>query len=120
MRFIGRAVELCYQVANTGMAVADNVEAEAIIPEGGRVRGLTEGGEVRGNRVVWRLGDLVPGTNQNYCARMTFDRAAVFRLAGRVATDCLENVGAFRGGGSRSLILRIRSRWERLIPMKSP
>lgn len=93
-RFIGRPVDLCYTITNPGTAVAENTVVEAVIPEGGTVRGVTEGGRVVGGRIQWNLGGLAPGAQQQVCAKITFDRGGQFRIAAQARANCVEPVGA--------------------------
>ncbi|MCS1406934.1 MAG: Large cysteine-rich periplasmic protein OmcB [Verrucomicrobia subdivision 3 bacterium] len=92
VRFIGRPVEVCFKVANQGSAVADNAAVEALVPEGGSVRGVTGGGRIVGDRIQWNLGELAPGENKAVCAQLIFGTAGIFRLAGQVQADCVDPV----------------------------
>ncbi|MDA7866619.1 DUF11 domain-containing protein [Verrucomicrobia bacterium] len=93
VRFIGRPVEVCFNVTNPGNAIAENVFIEGLIPEGGSVRGVTEGGRVAGDRIRWNLGALAPGENKTVCAQVVFGVGGNFRLAGQAQADCIDPVG---------------------------
>ena len=93
-RFIGRPVEVCYNVSNPGDSVAENAMVEALIPAGGTVRGVTEGGRVSGGRIRWNLGQVAPGENKTVCAQITFDTGGDFRLVAQAQANCVEAVGA--------------------------
>ena len=93
VRFIGRPVEICFNVTNPGNAIAENAVVEALVPEGGSVRGVTEGGQVTGDRIRWNLGALAPGENKTVCAQIVFGAGGKFRLAGQAMADCIDPVG---------------------------
>ena len=94
VRFIGRPVEVCYNVTNPGTAIAENATIEALIPNGGTVRGVTEGGRVSGDRIQWNLGGLAPGESKTVCAQVVFGVGGRFRLAAQAQADCVDPVGA--------------------------
>ena len=92
VRFIGRPVEVCFNVNNPGSAPAGNTIVETIIPAGASVQGVTDGGRVVGDRIQWNLGDLGAGDGKTVCARYTFATRGTFRFAGQVRAGCLEPV----------------------------
>ncbi len=94
VRFIGRPVDVCYQITNPGTAATRNAVVEMIVPQGGSVRGVTEGGQAASDRVRWQLGALEPGESRTVCAQVTFGAAGVFRFAGQVRADCLDPVSS--------------------------
>jgi len=59
-RFVGNQVRYNVIVKNTGNALAKDVTAEMVIPSTATFKSVNEGGEVKGNTIIWQLSSMRP------------------------------------------------------------
>jgi len=64
VRFIGRPVNYTITVSNKGDAVAKNTVLIDTIPTGTTFVRASEGGQLSGGKVTWKLGDLEPNASR--------------------------------------------------------
>lgn len=69
-RYLGRPAEFTLTVSNTGDAVARDTVVTDQLPGGVRVVNASQGGQVQGNTVQWRVGNLSPGQSANLSVTM--------------------------------------------------
>ncbi|MGC9452857.1 MAG: hypothetical protein ACP5I4_15570 [Oceanipulchritudo sp.] len=91
-RFIGRPVDVCFQVENLGSAASANTVLKVDIPAGANFQGATAGGTVIGSQVVWKLGRLAPEGNAEVCATFTASQAGLLAFNGSLEGDCATTV----------------------------
>lgn len=65
---IGRPFEVCWEVKNSGDAVAASTVIEVAVPSGLTFRSATDGGTATAGNVVWNVGSLAPGASKKVCA----------------------------------------------------
>ncbi len=68
---LGRPLEVCLNVRNTGDAPGSNVLAALELPPGVRLTSATEGGLGSDGRVVWPMDQLAAGASRKLCATLS-------------------------------------------------
>merc|ERR1711916_315088 len=68
MGFVGRPIEVCATVTNSGNAASEGTVVEVDVPAGASFRGASSGGQLVGNKVVWNLGILAADGSTEVCA----------------------------------------------------
>lgn len=68
--YLGRPVTYTIKVGNRGDAVASNVVLVDPVPTGSTFESASDGGASDGGRVVWRLGELIPGAEKEVKLRL--------------------------------------------------
>ncbi len=97
---LGRPVEVCLTVRNTGDARADQVTVSLPIPEGAVYAGPVVGSNPAARRMIWRIPGLAPGAARQICAEfsapdpadLTFASTAEGGAAASAATQCVTRV----------------------------
>lgn len=87
-RFIGRPINVCYMISNTGDGVSPNTVLRVPIPTGTVFQGATSGGRVEGTDVVWNLGSVAAGAEREVCVTFTAREAARHTFTGTVSASC--------------------------------
>lgn len=67
-RFVGRPIEVCATVTNSGNAASEGTVVEVNVPAGASFRGASSGGQLVGNKVVWNLGSVAADGSTEVCA----------------------------------------------------
>lgn len=107
---VGRPVEVCLTVGNTGNAPEPKATVTLPVPAGAVVASATEGGAVVDGRVVWELTDLPPQGGRKLCVVLTAREPATLDLAGGVRGSCgapAESRCASRVAGIAAILLEV-------------
>jgi uncharacterized repeat protein (TIGR01451 family) len=93
-RFAGRPIGYDLTVKNTGDGVARDTVLVDPLPAGATFISATEGGQLRGNQVVWELGDLAPGAQRGMQVNVTGTAIGEVRNVATARAFCAEAVSA--------------------------
>ncbi|NBD38239.1 MAG: DUF11 domain-containing protein [Verrucomicrobia bacterium] len=93
-RFIGRPVNVCLQVENSGDAPSNMTVVSMAVPAGASFQGATGGGTLVGNEVVWNVGSLAPGGNLELCATFTGSIPSMLTFTSTAEGDCADPVSS--------------------------
>ena len=113
LRYAGTTGSYAVRVANTGDAVARGVQASVQLPEGVQyVRGI-ENARQDDDQLVWRVGDLAPGSEQVYQfqCEMVADGDMLLRFTA-VSADDLK--------GTRDVTTRVEAIADLTLAVKDP
>jgi len=99
-RFVGRPIEVCATVTNSGNAASEGTVVEVDVPAGASFRGASSGGQLVGNKVVWNLGSLAADGSTEVCANfvgttvgtLTFNASANGGCADPASSSCTTEV----------------------------
>lgn len=94
--YVGRPLEVCLSVSNTGNAPESLITVELPLPAGVTVLDVKDGGHSQTNRVVWEIRNLAPRATNEVCAVLTaleprdlaMKAAVRGAIAGPVESDC--------------------------------
>ncbi len=92
-RYIGRDADFCFEVKNTGDAVAADTVVSTSVPAGEVVE-IRDKGARQDKNIVWSVGALKPAETRKVCFRSRVNEATVLRTAGRATARCAEPVSA--------------------------
>lgn len=92
-RYIGRDATFQIAVTNTGDAVARDTVVTDNVPAGTQFVSASDGGQLSGNSVQWRLGDLAPGATQNVSMTVKLTQRGFIRNEAVVRAYCAQAVG---------------------------
>jgi uncharacterized repeat protein (TIGR01451 family) len=93
-RYLGRNVTFDIVVTNRGDAPARDTMLEDELPGGTKFIAATDGGELKGSKVVWDLGTLNPGANRKVSLTVMPDAAGTVRNVAKATATCAEGVSA--------------------------
>ena len=93
-RFIGRPIDVCIKVSNTGDGASADTIISLPIPAGLTFQGATQGGQVVEGRVVWNAGTLAPSANKEVCATFTASNAGSPQFAPTARGNCADPVNS--------------------------
>lgn len=93
-RFIGRPVDVCVKIGNTGDASSSSSVVELPVPAGATFQGATAGGRLADNKVVWDLGSVAPEASKEVCATFTTSAAGALRFAPTARGNCADPVSS--------------------------
>jgi uncharacterized repeat protein (TIGR01451 family) len=91
-RFIGRPIDVCVKVANTGDAASAGSVVELPVPSGLTFQGATAGGRLADNKVVWDVGSLAPNASKEVCATFTAATSGTMQFAPSARGQCADPV----------------------------
>ena len=99
-RYVGRPIEVCATVTNSGNAASEGTVVEVSVPAGASFRGASSGGQLVGNKVVWNLGSLAAEGTSEVCANfvgtgvgnLTFSAMANGGCADPASSSCSTKV----------------------------
>ncbi len=89
-RFVGRPIQVCFTVTNSGNAPSANTVVELPVPAGSSFRGASSGGSLVGNKVVWNLGTLAVDANKEVCANFVGTQVGNLTFNGTVNGGCAD------------------------------
>jgi len=97
---VGRKMEICLTVHNTGNVVESNAVATLALPENVVVTATTDGGSVTNNSVTWPLPSLSPDSTKQVCTLLktvqtgplTFNSSAASENVSLVQSSCATTV----------------------------
>lgn len=90
--FLGRPVEVCLTIRNTGDAPEPRVTVNLPIPAGTTLASTTEGGVEAEGRAVWQLVNLAPQATATVCARFQVPQLGLISFAPAVRGVCAKPV----------------------------
>lgn len=64
---VGRPVEVCLTVRQTGNVTEPKTTVSVALPEGGRAKQMSAGGVLQAGRISWEVAGLVPGVPYRRC-----------------------------------------------------
>ncbi len=85
---IGRPVEVCLTVKNTGDATEPKVTLTLPVPAGATLSKLTEGGVSSEGKVIWEISSLLPEASRRFCAVFVVPQPSSLTLAATVQGVC--------------------------------
>jgi len=89
-RFIGRPATYELRVTNTGDAPARDTSLVDELPRGVTFVSATDGGQLAGERVTWRLGTLAPGESRSVSMEVLAREIGLIRNAAVARAYCAE------------------------------
>ncbi len=89
-RFVGRPIEVCATVSNTGNAPSEGTVVEVAVPAGASFRGASSGGQLVGNKVVWNVGTLAADASQEVCANFVGTQVGTLNFAAMANSGCAD------------------------------
>jgi len=93
---VGRKLEVCLTVHNTGNLIESNAVATLALPENAVITATTDGGSVTNNSVAWQIPILPPDSTKQVCASfksvdpgtVTFSSSAASENVPPVKSSC--------------------------------
>jgi uncharacterized repeat protein (TIGR01451 family) len=107
---LGRPLDVCLTVRNTGDATEPRAVARLQLPEGSKVAGVSEGGVASPVDVIWELGDLAPGAAKVCCATLRAVDTGEFFVQSSVTGTCAppaESACAAQVAGIPAILLEV-------------
>ncbi len=89
-RFVGRPIEVCATVTNSGNAASDGTVVEVAVPAGASFRGASSGGQLVGNKVVWNLGSLAADGSTEVCANFVGTTVGTLNFSAMANGGCAD------------------------------
>ncbi len=93
-RYIGRPAKYEITVANRGNATAADTVLTDEVPGGTQFVESTDGGMLKGERVVWRLGDLNPGESKSVTVTLKPTEKGTYTNTVEAKSYCAEAVAS--------------------------
>ncbi|GJQ27266.1 MAG: hypothetical protein HBSAPP02_22980 [Phycisphaerae bacterium] len=93
-RYIGRPAKYEITVANRGNATAVDTVLTDEVPGGTQFVESTDGGTLKGGRVVWRLGDLNPGESKSVTVTLKPTEKGTYTNTVEAKSYCAEAVAS--------------------------
>lgn len=91
-RFVGRPIDVCMTVKNTGDAPSAGTIVTLPVPAGATLQGATAGGRLSGNNVVWDLGTVPAGESKEVCATFTGNTIGSLNFSSTAQGACAKPV----------------------------
>jgi len=87
--YLGRPIEICLSVTNTGEAPEPRPVVTLPVPAGATLSSASDNGTTSGGDIVWELPALSPGESRKVCATFgPHSEIGSFTFAGGVRGDC--------------------------------
>ncbi len=99
-RYLGRPVKLEIVVANTGDAPATDTMLTDTIPSGVRFVSASEGGNLAGGKVTWKLGTILPGRSKTVSLELESTKLGEIHSVATAKAYCT------RGSGESTTIIK--------------
>jgi uncharacterized repeat protein (TIGR01451 family) len=93
-RYIGRPIDVCFTLNNTGDATAAATTVQMPVPAGAAFGSATAGGRVEGNNVVWNVGNLAAQASTKLCATFTASAEGTVQFNATASGTCAAPVTA--------------------------
>lgn len=93
-QFIGRAFDVHFTVVNRGDANALEATLQAPLPAGLAFQSATAGGRLEGSRILWSLGSMAPGAQQEVACTLVSHSPSEFKFTGSAEGICAKLVSA--------------------------
>lgn len=90
MRFVGRPIEVCATVTNSGSAASEGTVVAIDVPAGASFRGASSGGTLQGNRVVWNVGSLAADGSTEVCANFVGEYVGTLNFSASANGACAD------------------------------
>jgi hypothetical protein len=84
----GRPATVCLSVTNAGEATEPQVTLTLLVPAGAKAEGVSEGGTVSAEKIVWQLPALAPGAEQKVCAAFSLEQPGTMQLTASAQGTC--------------------------------
>jgi uncharacterized repeat protein (TIGR01451 family) len=94
MRYLGRPIGYDVTVRNTGDGVARNTVLVDPLPSGTQFLSAGDNGQLRGDRIVWELGDLAPGAERKVRVNVMGTAIGQIRNVATARAFCAEAASA--------------------------
>lgn len=91
-RFVGRPVNVCFTVTNTGDAPSETTVVTASVPAAAVFQGATSGGRIVEGNVVWDVGTIAPDSSKEVCVTFTGTQPGTLQTTGMARGACAEAV----------------------------
>ena len=85
---IGRPIEVCLTVKNTGEAAEPKATLTLPVPAGATLTKMTEGGVTSEGKVIWDISSLAPQASRRFCAVLVVPQSGSLPLAPTVQGVC--------------------------------
>jgi len=106
----GRPATVCLSVKNTGEAAEPQATLTLPVPAGAKAEGVSAGGTVTAEKIVWQLPALAPGAENKVCAAFSLEHPGAMQLTASAQGTCapaVETACAVQVAGIPAVLLEV-------------